>query len=81
MADHGAPLVLGTMNFGRCSDLTAGMFAESAGLLEQPPIDELLAAFAAAGGTEIDSARIYQGGNTDLHLGASPVSPSHTTTT
>jgi aryl-alcohol dehydrogenase-like predicted oxidoreductase len=72
MADLGAELVVGTMNFGRCTPLTQGLFAEAEKLAEQPAVDALLGAFARAGGTEIDTARVYQGGNTELLLGASP---------
>eukprot|EP01047_Picozoa_sp_COSAG01_P048439 COSAG01_NODE_4721_length_4792_cov_6.484551_1_plen_136_part_00 len=35
-------------------------------------VDELLATFVALGGTDIDTARVYMGGNTEIVLGASP---------
>jgi len=71
-----AQLVLGTMNCGANTTLSEGMFAEANKLVAQPAVDELLSTFVSLGGTEIDAARVYMGGNTEVLLGASAALPS-----
>jgi aflatoxin B1 aldehyde reductase len=58
-------VVLGTMNMGAQDD--SGMFASR--ITEQVGVEEVLQKFMELGHYEVDTARVYLGGNTELALG------------
>ena len=66
----GVKTILGTMTFGPPTEGTASMFAKQ--IVEQKDVEELLNIFYEDQGAdvaEIDTARMYQGGNTEKCLG------------
>jgi aflatoxin B1 aldehyde reductase len=65
--DTAAPIVLGAVAFGKPKPTTRDHPLASAGAC-----DELLRAFAAHGGAELDTARVYQNGNSEAIIGKVP---------
>jgi aflatoxin B1 aldehyde reductase len=58
-------VILGTMNMGAQDD--SGLFASR--ITEQSAVEQVLQKFADLGASEIDTARVYLGGNTEIALG------------
>lgn len=65
--DQAAPIVLGAVAFGKPSEKT-----RDHPLATDAACNELLEAFRAAGGKEVDTARVYQNGNCEAVLGRVP---------
>ena len=65
--EEGAPIVLGAVAFGKPKPTT-----RDHPLASDDACEELLAAFVAHGGEELDTARVYQNGNCEAVLGRIP---------